>query len=386
MFNQYFKKRRINKGTEIEDSIMTITEKEKANIEAPYKKKGLLVIWYGIVFLLIVLAGRVFYLDFFKGEHYAEISRENRIRSIVINAPRGNILDKYGKVLARSVPGLDAVLIPSDLPESFEERKRMALILAETLEMNYGNIEIMMESQDKKIASAFLLKENITQDEALILAEKSSDLPGIAVNKTAIRSYENSNIFSHILGYDGKITKDELDKNPGYLMTDYIGKAGIEKSYEVELRGVHGARQVEIDSMGNVKKDLGTVIPQSGSDLILNIDEGLQKKLYDSLVSISEQTESKTAAAVAIDPRNGGVLAMVSLPSYDNNSFAQGIGNEEYKELISNKDLPLLNRTINGEYPPGSTLKMAVAAAALSEGTINEDTTVGCGGAINIGS
>ena len=126
--------------------------------------------------------------------------------------------------------------------------------------------------------------------------------------------------------------------------------------------------------------------PISGSDLFLNIDEELQKRLYDSLSANLEKTDTKTAAAVAIDPRTGGVLAMISLPSYDNNLFAQGISNSDYQTLVQDKNLPLLNRTINGEYPPGSTIKPAVAAAALAEGTITPDTIIqGMGGRINIG-
>jgi len=176
-----------------------------------------------------------------------------------------------------------------------------------------------------------------------------------------------------------------MDKNKNYLMTDYIGKTGLEKSYEKELKGIYGAQQIEIDSKGEVKKNLGLINPQAGNDLVLNIDQGLQKKIYDSLSAVLEKTKTKTAAAVAIDPSTGGILAIVSLPSYDNNLFAGGINSEDYKKLISDKTFPLLNRATSGEYPPGSTIKPAVAAAALSEKTILEETTVGCGGAIHIG-
>jgi penicillin-binding protein 2 len=169
-------------------------------------------------------------------------------------------------------------------------------------------------------------------------------------------------------------------------MTDYIGKSGIEKTYEKELRGKYGAKQVEIDSMGDVKKYIGEIAPQAGNDLILNIDQELQKNLYDSLAGILEKTGTKTAAAVAIDPRNGGVLAMVNFPSYDN-MFARGITNDEYRAIINDKSLPLLNRAVNGEYPPGSTVKPAIASAALSEGVITPSTIIdGLGGSLNIGS
>lgn len=387
MMDKFLKKRRIQKGAEIEDSIMTITQEEKALIETPFERGGLMALWYGLLVVIVVLAGRVFYLDIVKGEYYQGLAKGNRVRSVVVKAPRGEILDKFGKVLARNVPSMDAVVIPGDLADDYNERQKVAIALAEILRLERGNAEALIETQNRKSPDPVLLKENISRDEALILSERIQDLRGVAIEKTAIRDYEESVIFSPVIGYDGKITRQELVQNPDYLMTDYIGKAGLEKSYEKELRGVHGARQVEVDSLGNAKKHLGVIEAKSGNSLILNIDEELQKKLYDSLSGILEKTGTKTAAAVAIDPRTGGVLAMVSLPSYDNNMFARGISNAEYKSLIEDKSLPLLNRAINGEYPPGSTLKPAVAAAALVERTITPETTVNdFSGAIHIGS
>ncbi|MDP1619755.1 MAG: penicillin-binding protein 2, partial [bacterium] len=259
--------------------------------------------------------------------------------------------------------------------------------VAEILKLEKGNVEAAIESQNRKTSDPILLAENITQEQALLLSEKAKDLSGITVDNTAIRNYEDSNIFSTIIGYDGKITREEMNRDASYVMTDYIGKTALEKKYEKELRGVPGAKQVEVDSMGNMKKNLGIINPQAGNDLFLNIDAGLQKKLYDSMANILETTGTRTAAAVAIDPRNGGILAMVSFPNYDNNMFARGISNDEYQAIISDKDLPLLNRAVDGEYPPGSTLKMSVAAAALSEGTISPSTIIdGMGGSIHIGT
>lgn len=387
MFQGYFKKRRMARGIEIEDAIMNVGQKEKAIIEKPFKRDGLLVVWNLVLVVLVFLFGRVFYLDIMNGKYYVLVSAENRIRKIVIKAPRGNILDKFGNILARNSPSIDVVISPNYLPKNVEEKKILAEKLANILNMNLGNVEIILLSQNEKSTEPILLKENITQDQALILAERINKLPGISLEKTAIRSYENSAIFSHVIGYDGKITREEMDKNSGYFMTDYIGKTGLEKKYEKELKGTYGAQQVEVDSRGEIKKNLGVISPEAGNDLILNIDQELQKKIYDSLSAILEKTETKTAAAVAIDPRTGGILALVSLPSYDNNSFASGISSEEYKSLISDKNLPLFNRCINGEYPPGSTIKPAVAAGALSEGIISPATIInGMGGSINIGS
>jgi len=385
IFKSY--RNKANYGCEIEDSIMTTTEKEKALIEMPTRRQGLNWLWLGICLVMILLGARVFYLDYIKRDYFSGLSQGNRIRNIVIKAPRGNIFDRYGKILAKNVPSIDVVLVPSDLPEEGEERKRIIKELSRTLQMEEGNLSLLLEEQDSSSSKVFLVKENIAQDQSLILGEKLNDLPGIYLEKSAIRSYEDGYIFSHLIGYDGKVTYQELQKNPNYLMTDYIGKTGLEKEYEKELRGVHGAQQVEVDSKGEFKKNLGIIAAQPGNDLILNIDMELEKKLYDSLSAVLEETGTRTAAAVAIDPRDGGILAMVSLPSFDNNLFARGISNEEYKNLIEDTNLPLFNRVVKGEYPPGSTFKMAVAAAGLAERVITPETTVNDShGSISVGA
>jgi cell division protein FtsI/penicillin-binding protein 2 len=164
MFKQYFKNKRMKKGAEIEDSIMTITQEEKAIIEAPFKKQGLAIVWYLMVFLILALGGRMFYLDYYKGQYYDDVSRGNRIRSIAIKAPRGNILDKNGKVLARNAPSMDAIIIPSNLPTDQGDIKKIAQEVSDILGMNSGNVEAILESQDRKSPDPVLLQENISQE------------------------------------------------------------------------------------------------------------------------------------------------------------------------------------------------------------------------------
>ncbi len=387
MFGRYFRNKRIERGVEIEDSIMTITEKEEVIIEKPFKKKNLEIVWVVVMIFFGILLGRVFYLDIIKGNYYLELSKGNRIRTVLLKAPRGKILDKFGNILVSNVSSVDAVLIPNDLPENPNEKNSVIEKLSQILEVEKDGLISLVDGQPKKSINPILVKENINQEQVLILAEKYKQFPGLTLENSGIRKYENGLIFSSVIGYDGKITKEERASNTGYYMTDYIGKTGLEKQYEKYLRGVHGARQVEVDSLGNIKKDLGVISPESGSDLVLNIDEGLQKKISDSLSAYLERSGTKTAAAIAIDPRNGGILAMVSFPGYDNNLFAKGISSEEYKKIIEDKNLPLFNRSVSGEYPPGSTLKPAVAVAALSEGTVTPETTVNdSSGAIYVGS
>lgn len=371
---------------EIEDYLFSITEKESARIEFPLEKKKLGFFWILIIFCLFVLGGRVFYLNVVKGNYYKEIAQKNSIRSIPIKAPRGKIFDRFGNVLVNNVPSVDAIFVPADLPQNPEEIKNISSEISRILSLNEGEVLAKFSSVDRASINPLLIKENISQEEYLTLEEKKLDFPGILTDKTAIREYPDSSIFSHVLGYIGKIDKKELDANEGYLMTDYVGKQGIEKSYENYLKGKNGGSRMEVDSMGNIKTERGVVSPEPGNDLVLGIDYELQKNIYDRLGDILEKTNTKTAAAVAIDPRNGEVRALVSFPSFDNNIFSGKISQEDYLNLINDPDKPLFNRAISGEYPPGSTIKPLVAAAALTEGTINESTSVSCTGAINIGS
>lgn len=378
--------RKMKMGGEIEDYVFSITQDDAAKIERPLGKKKIQIFWIIIIVSISALAARTFYLNGIKGKYYQEIAKGNSIQSIIIKAPRGKIFDRSGRnVLVNNVPSLDAVFISAYLPKSSEQRQEISEKLSKIFQINQGEILAKFNSEGVSF-NPVLLKENISQDESLVFLEKSQEFPGIALEKTAIRQYPDGSIFSHILGYEGKIEKKEYEENTNYLLTDYIGKQGIEKTYEKYLKGVNGADQVEVDSRGNIKKQRGIINPKPGSDLILNIDAELQKKMHESLNSMLETSGTKTAAAVAIDPKDGGVLGLVSLPSYDNNLFSSQISQADYLNLINNTDKPLFNRAISGEYPPGSTIKPLISIAGLSEGVINESTVVNCPGVINIGS
>ena len=371
---------------ELEDYLFSVSEEESSRIEFPLEKRKLGFFWAIILVFLFILGVRIFYLNVMKGNYYSEIANGNSIRSVPIKAPRGRILDRFGNVLVNNVPSVDAVAIPVDLPKNSDEVKKISNGIAEVLSINEGDILAKITSTDNSSSDPILIKENISQEEYLSLEERRTEFPGIITDKTAIREYSDSSIFSHILGYVGKVDKKDLTDGGEYLLTDYIGKQGVEKTYEKYLKGKNGAVKVEVDSLGNSKKERGVINPEAGSDLILGIDYDLQRKIYDELSKVLETTGTKTAAAVAIDPRNGEVRALVSLPSFDNNLFSGKISQEDYLKLINDPSKPLFNRAISGEYPPGSTLKPLVSVAALSEGVITENTTVNCGGAINIGS
>lgn len=370
---------------EVEDSILTISEEEAALIENPFNKRVLQLFWSFVVIILALMSLRVFYLTIVKGDHYAKIAKGNSVRSIPIKAPRGKIFDRYGTVLVNNMPSMDAVFVPIDLPDNKSDKSNVAEQVAKILNMDKDDILNIFSSADKNSSRPVLLKEKINQNESLMLMEKSTGLAGIKIEKTATRKYVDSLIFSHILGYEGKIIQDELENHPDYLMTDYIGKQGLEKSYEYYLRGDYGAKKVEVNSLGKIKKEIEVIDPKPGSDLILNVDAKLQKKVFDTLSNFVQNEEIKAASAVAIDPRDGGILALASVPSYDNNLFASGISSQDYRKLAQNPANPMFNRAISGEYPPGSTIKPLIAGAALEEDIINAQTRIESRGGIQVG-
>ncbi len=371
---------------EIDDAVLTVTEKDAVKMEWPLERSlsGTLLLFMGLA--LVLLGGRSFYLSIFKGDEYRQLSDRNSLRALVIPAPRGIIYDTFGKPLVFNVPSTDVILTPVDVPVEREKRDVMKTLLASTFSLSQETLNEVFDKLDQSVTTPVLLKERISQEESLLFLSRSHDLPGVSLYLTTQRNYVDSLIFSHVLGYEGKVRKEDLVNHPEYLMTDSIGKQGIEKSYEEFLRGQHGFKRAEVDAFGQVKKELGVVPPVAGQDLILNIDADLQKKLFDSLQTLLEKNNLKRAAAVALDPQNGAVRALVSLPSFDNNLFATGISGAEYQSLLNNPSEPLFNRVISGAYPPGSTIKPVLATAALSEKVVNENTQIESRGGISVGN
>ncbi len=372
-------------GIEIDDAVLTVTEKDAVKMEWPLNRKMSSLFLWVMMFSLMALSGRVFYLSIIKGSEYQAAALRNSLRALVLPAPRGIVYDISGKPLVRNVPSIDMVLIPADIPAGSEAREKIRTTLSVDFSIEEAVLSEILSRIDTRSTLPILLKEKLTQEETLIFLSRSQNFPGVSLYKTTERNYLDSLIFSHVLGYEGKIRKEELAAHPEYLLTDSIGKQGLEKSYESVLRGKHGFERVEVDAFGKIKKALGIVRPIPGNDLILNIDADLQKKTFDSLQAILEKNELKRAAAVIIDPRSGAVRALVSLPSFDNNLFSGGISGEEYKKLIEDPSEPLFNRAVSGEYPPGSTIKPVLAAAALREGIVNEHTEIESRGGISIG-
>ncbi len=376
----------MKRGMEIDDAVLTVTESDAAKIEWPLSRRSIRFFWWFAVAAFAVLALRVVYLSIIKGTQYQEAAARNSLRELVVPAPRGIIYDRFGKQLVSNISSMDSILIPADIPQDTEEQTEMKRLLLSTFGVEPEVLDEIFQKLDRKSLQPLLIKERVNQEEALLFLSRSRALPGVSLYQTTERRYADSLIFSHLLGYEGKIRKEELAMHPEYLLTDSIGKQGLEKSYETFLRGKHGFRQAEVDTLGHVKRELGIVQPTPGSDLILNIDADLQKKVFDSLQTLLEKKGLRQAAAIAIDPRDGAVRALVSLPSFDNNLFAEGISSKDYQALANDPALPLFNRALSGEYPPGSTIKPVLAAAALAEGIVDEHTKIESRGGISVGN
>jgi len=384
------KKKKFKPGTEIDNPIVFSSiagQSEKINDQKNVIKSNLFIFWLILNFILIIISGRVFYLQVIKGNYYQKVAEENRIRTVEVKAPRGLIVDRGGEILASNIPSFDLVVVPSEMSENFPERKKVYSSIAREIELEEQMIESEIEKIDKKIRKKYIIKEGINYEKALVLTEKLQKIQGLYLEKTARRKYQDGEIFSSILGYTGKITEGELKQNSDYSLTDYIGKNGLEYVYEKELKGKNGQLRMEVDSNGEIKEELGISPPVSGDKIVLNIDAKIQRKAVEALKKVLEVNDDASGAAfVALDPRDGSVLALASLPGYDNNLFTEGINKKDYDNFFNNPQKPMLNRAVAGEYPPGSVYKPILASIGLEEEVINSNTILNCPGVISRGA
>ncbi len=370
---------------EIEDAVLTASEKEATRMSFDFDRRWLTLFFCIIIVVVVALVCRVFYLTIVKGDYYNFIASGNSVRSVPIIAPRGVIYDLNDHILADNVPSRSIVVSPLLLPKDRGDIDRISDQVALILHIDQLQMQTLVntsiESENESI-----IAENITHEQALAFRAYEKDLVGFRIQQSAHRQYTDAEQFAHIIGYEGLIKKDERDEHPEYLLTDRIGKTGIEYYYEKYLHGLHGAEKSLVDSRGSIVKDLGDTVPRKGYDLHLNIDAPLQSFLYKRLSQELERAQTKRASAIVIDPRSGAVRALVSLPSYDNNKFAQGIDSETYSKWITDENRPLFNRTISGAYAPGSTVKPVMAVAALAENIITPDHQIESRGGIQVGS
>ncbi|HUR97801.1 MAG TPA: penicillin-binding protein 2 [Pyrinomonadaceae bacterium] len=340
--------------------------------------------------LLGILGVRLYYLQVVKGEHYAERAENQRIRHIPIPAPRGVIFDRNGKILVDSRPTWNVVL--SNEPIKKIDVTSRVEEYADGLNLDPSFVVERLDLIKKQNEfETMVLKENATIQDISWVESHSLEFPELRVENQPQRFYPLGTQLAHVLGYVGEISPKQLEsdewKDKGLKPGDIIGKGGLEQYYDEFLRGKPGYRKVIVDSRGRVQSEIGVVPAQAGQDMVSTIDLDLQTAAEQQLANSS----TKRGTIIAMDPNNGEMLAMASLPSFDPNIFVQGSKTPEGRKQIAaywqDEKRPLYNRAIQGRYPPGSTWKIPESVAALQQGVITvKDSHVLCGGGITIGT
>jgi penicillin-binding protein 2 len=374
----------------------------------------------------LILIGRLWYLQMVRGEDYRVLADRNRFREVDVTAPRGVIYDRNGEILARNRPSFSVAIVPADLPEDPKAvLDRLNGLLSQPV-LPYGpgptplpdatptsnaapaskakgvlevppdrqpwvmpRLDIEKAIEDGTIGGAYrpvTIANHILQDTAFLIAQDAVNLPGVGVVLEPIRDYPSGAMASQVIGYMGHIPEEQVTEyeSEGYNANAQVGLTGLEYSFEKELRGISGRQTIEVDVNGRKVRTIGEPAPSvPGHNLVSTLDLGLQREataaLQEALDSSSGFTKATQGTVIALNPRNGAILAMVSLPSYDNNLFAKGITEEAWNALTSDPDRPLFDRAIGGQYPPGSTFKIVVASAGLQEGAIGLRTRLGDG-------
>ena len=326
--------------------------------------------WFLILFFAAIFC-RVFYLSAVRGEYFRDISENNRLRKQIVLAPRGIIKDRNGQVLAKNTASYNLVAIPFDLPRT--DLKEQLAKLNSVVEIDVQAAEKKISGTNKTSVDPVVIRQDVPQEQSVLFETRASEFIGFSIQQVPVRDYSNPEAYFHVLGYAGVVSAEELkvlDPNI-YSGLDFLGRAGVEQMYENYLHGANGFSQIEIDARGNLISNLGTQAPRVGNTAVLNMDKDLQDLLYKLL---KNSPGGKKSAAVALNPKTGEVLALLSLPGLDGSKFERGFSPEEYSKILNDPSLPLFNRVLSGTYPPGSTVKPMVGAAALQENVISEKT------------
>jgi penicillin-binding protein 2 len=368
-----------------------------------------------LVLLFLVLVGQLWRLQIVRRGYYQQAADYNRFRLETSPGPRGVIYDRWGHLLVRNVPRIAVSIIPAYLPEDPGQRFALLFKLARLLDMpltgqidedrsdgtvparnasdvpasgvdggrQKGIVDLLGEAELAPYRPA-LLKVDISRDIALLLEEQHLDWPGVLVQAVPQREYLYGPLLAHYLGYVGPIPAEQAKdyEARGYDPNQHqVGLTGVEFDFQDELRGRDGSKLIEVDIAGREVQTVGEVQPQlPGYNLRLTLDLGLQQAATEILARHIKAIGKKQGVVVAMNPQTGEILAMVSLPSYDNNEFTGGISPEELKALQTDTNRPLVNHAISGQFAPGSTFKIVTASGGLAEGVIDVNTHLYCGG------
>jgi len=354
----------LDKMAQYKEEELGLSEKR---LEVPLKEKISYVL-FGIFFILaLVLFSRVVYFQVFQGKQLYTQAENNKGSVNLVMPTRGIIYDKNMKKLVINSPAYD--LICDRAHFAFSENSVEINDIANIIGLSFQEVTDKIQGT---ISSDVIVAENINHEKLLLLETKINNFPWCRISKNTSRNYVFGPMFSQVLGYTARISKDEYSNSTGYVINDYIGKTGLEKYYETYLRGKPGQSQPEASKVASSLLREAT----PGDNLVLNIDADLQKQIYNALEKSIKNVGAKKGAAVAMDPRSGAVLALVSYPSYDDNAFSRGISQADYNKIADDPSQPFFNRAIGAKYPTGSTIKPFEASAALQEKIISPDKQI----------
>jgi penicillin-binding protein 2 len=374
---------------EYSDTTLDATETDSPTLKhqvQPIRLRVVMVFFYA---LIVTLLGRGVWLQVFHGGSMRDAAEQNRIRIYSTPAPRGIIYDRHSAPLVENVPEFTLGIIPKDLPNDSTERSAVLQKIAGIAKIPITTITKSLAAMSTTSIELCSIQEHVQYQEALSLKVRLQDEPAVQVNASPRRHYIADQSLSPVLGYTGKFTDAEWQKlvaerQTEYRFIDVIGKTGLEASYEAQLRGSSEKSSVEVNAQRREQKVITSEPAVPGQNLVTTLDAGLQQVVAKSLNESVQRTHSTGGAAVAIDPRTGGILAIVSTPTYNSNDFVTGLTADAYKALTSDPRRPLFFRAIAGEYPSGSTIKPVIATAALDQGVITPQTTVLSTGGIKI--
>lgn len=343
-----------------------------------------------MLLILAVLGIRLYVLQVVRGEHYGEIAKNQRIRLLPIAAPRGVIFDRNGHPLVDSRPIYNVILSREDA------RGKDLSTLVQPLSNGLGIDPDILRDRFEQVKSmpafeSLAVKQDATKADIAWVEARQLEFPELRIEQQPQRRYPPNGLLAHVLGYVGEIGPDQLKqpgvREKGFKPGDIIGQSGLEQIYDEYLRGREGYRKVVVDSRGRIHEEIEVVPPQPGQDLITTIDLDLQLAAEEQL----RNSATQRGVIISLDPNNGEILALASYPTFDPNLFSQRIttreGRLEYVQLLNNIDTPLINRAVQSRYMPGSTWKIPMAIAGLTQGAITVDeSNILCGGGITIGN
>jgi penicillin-binding protein 2 len=339
-----------------------------------------------LIVFLFLLTVRGWQLQVVQGGQFRNKAENNRVAKIPLAASRAIIFDANNKQLVENIASTDLVLDPVILPKKEDEAPLIDGLINYT-SLSHDDIRLAIE-QVRETKQAVVLLRALPHDDVVRIESELEQLPGVRLVSSSVRNYYYPYALAHALGYTGATTREDLEQDSELLLSDTIGIIGLEKQYNKQLQGEHGASYIEVNAKQQPQKDVRTDPPVPGADLFLTIDVDLQDFIFNVLaeqITESEEGTSLAGVVVAIDPRSGAVRALVNYPSYDPNVFSQPGKRADTKIFLREELQPLFNRAISGTYAPGSTIKPLLAAAALEENIITEHTQFSSTGGINIG-